>query len=80
MIFNVFDPGLPRTIRAAIKRALRLDPMPDDLAAAVVAHGREFVNRALEAVEGVMRARRNHFKRQIIVVAANLTFSHRHIR
>jgi hypothetical protein len=77
VISDCFNALLPRAIRTAIERPLRLDPMPDDLAAAMIADRREFVNRAFEAVEGVTRAGGDHLKRQIVVVAANLAFSHR---
>src|SRR5262245_8698411 len=38
-------------VRATVVRTVRLDAMPDDLAAAVLAHRRQLVNRTLEAVE-----------------------------
>jgi hypothetical protein len=59
------------------ERALRLDSMPHDLAAAVLADRSEFVNGALEAVEGVGVTGSHHLKGQVVIVAANFTSSHR---
>ena len=63
MIFHFLDAGLPRAIGATVKRSLRLDAVADDLAAAVIADGRELVNRAFEAVERVTSTGGDHFKR-----------------
>jgi hypothetical protein len=43
----------PSTMCTAEERAVGLDPVPNDPAAAVIAHGRELLNRALEAIEDV---------------------------
>ena len=64
---------LVRAMCAAIERAVRLDPMSDDLATAVLAHRRERMNRALEAVEGMAMSGGDDLEGQVIVVAANLT-------
>src|SRR5690242_13909486 len=63
-------------MRATIERAVRLDSVADDLALAVLAHRRELVNGALEAVEGMGLSRRDDLERQIVVVAADLALGH----
>ena len=50
--------------------------MPDDSAPAMCACGRELVNRALEAIEGVSASLSANFERLIVVVAANLASGH----
>ena len=52
-----------RAVGTAVERAVRLDAVTENLAAAVVAHGREFMDRALKTVEHVSDARRDNFKR-----------------
>src|SRR5215204_1814658 len=63
-------------VRTAIERAVGLDAVPDDPTPAVVADGRELLDRALEAVEDVPITGGNHLERQVIVVAAHLAFRH----
>jgi hypothetical protein len=63
-------------VRTAVKGAVRLDAVADDLATAVVADRRELVDRALEAVEDVVVARGDDLKRQVVVIAAYLTLGH----
>src|SRR2546423_8622092 len=65
-----------RAVGATIERVIGLDAVPDDLTATVVAYGRELVNRTLEAVERMMRACRDDFKGQVIIVAADFTLGH----
>ena len=50
--------------------------MPDDLAAAVIADGGEFMNRTLETIERVTPSRRHNLERKVIIVAAHFTLSH----
>ena len=76
MVPHLFDARLSGAIRAAVKRSLRFDAVADDLAAAVIADRRKFVNRTFEAVERVTRAGSDHFKRKVIVVAADFTLRH----
>src|SRR4051812_49628960 len=57
---------------AAVEGAVGLDAVADDLAPAVRADRRELVDRALEAVEGVAVARRDHLERQGVVISADL--------
>src|SRR5437763_13530698 len=51
--------------------------MADDLAAAVGALRRAFVNRALEAVERVALPARRQLERFVVVVTADVAFRHR---
>jgi hypothetical protein len=76
MVFDAFDARAPRAIGAAEEVFLCLDSVPDYPASAVRANGRELMNRAFETIENVPLARRYHFKRQIIIVAANLALCH----
>jgi hypothetical protein len=76
VIAHVLRSGKARAIGAAVKSALRFDAMTDDLALAMIANGREFMNRALKAIKDVLNARRDNFKRQVVIVAAYLTLSH----
>jgi len=70
------DSCLSRTIRATIKSVVCFDAVPDDLAAAVIANGREFMNRTLKTIEGVTRSRRYNLERKVIIIAAHFTLSH----
>jgi hypothetical protein len=76
MVLRLRDPGFASATGAAIERILSLDAVPDDLAAAVSADRGQFLDRALEAVEDMLSARRDHVEGQIIIVTANFTFSH----
>ena len=53
MIFHFGDARLVRAVGAAVERVVGLDAVPDDLAAAMITDRREFVDRALEAIERV---------------------------
>jgi hypothetical protein len=63
-------------MRTAEHFAVGLNAMADDAAAAMDAHGRQGVNGALEAVEGVYLAVEMNLKRLIIIVAADFTGCH----
>jgi hypothetical protein len=76
VIFHAFDSGFSRAERTAEKVFLRLDAVTDYLAPAVCTDGREFMNRAFETIENVLVARRDNFKRQIIIISANFTLCH----
>src|SRR5205085_10451837 len=65
-----------RAVRAAEEEAPRLDPMPDDFATAMGAHGCELVNCTLEAVEDVRLARRDDLERLVVVIAADFASRH----
>ncbi len=53
-----------------------LHAVSDNPAVAVRANRRQRVDRALEAVEGVVLAGNDHFKRLVIFILANFAFSH----
>jgi len=57
LVARVFDTGVPGAVGAAEELVVRFDAVSDDPAAAVVASRREFMNRALEAIEGMPRSR-----------------------
>jgi hypothetical protein len=61
-----------RAVDTTIRPASSLDTVANDLAAAVVANGRERVDRAFETVERVTLSLGNNFERRIVVVAADL--------
>jgi hypothetical protein len=50
--------------------------MAQDLAATVVADGRELVDGALEAIKGVGDAGRDDLEGQVVVVTAHFALSH----
>jgi hypothetical protein len=56
--------------------SVRFDAVSDYPAVAVRANRRQRVDRALEAIEGVVLAGNDHFKRLVIVIPANFAFSH----
>jgi hypothetical protein len=76
VVFDALDARLFRAIGAAEKSLFRLDAVPDNFAAAMRADGRKLVYRALETIKNMTVARRDNFKRQIIIVAANLASCH----
>jgi hypothetical protein len=65
-------------MRATVKRPVRLDAVPDDFAATVVARGGELVNGALETVERVGRAIAYDVERQVVLVSTDFAFTHGH--
>jgi hypothetical protein len=76
VVYDTADARLFRAVGAAEKSLFRLDAVPDNLAAAMRADRRQLVYRALETIENVTVSRRDNFKRQIIIVAANLASCH----
>jgi hypothetical protein len=76
MVDRAANPGLAGTVGATVIIALRLDAMTDNLAATVRADRRQFVDRALEAVEGMFTSSRDDFEREVVIVAAHFTLSH----
>ena len=76
MVLNFSDSCLPGAIGATIESIIRLDTVSDDLAAAVIADGREFVDCTLETVERMPPTGCYDLKRQVIIVAAHFTFRH----
>ena len=77
MVLHVRHSRLSRAVGATVKRIVRFDAVPDDLAAAVIADGRELMDRTLEAVKRVSRSLSHDFERQVIIVTANFTLRHR---
>jgi hypothetical protein len=67
---------LAGAVDTAEEGALRFDAVADDPAPAVVADRRQLLDRALEAVEDVPRASRDHLERQVVVVPAHLALRH----
>src|SRR5262245_61098848 len=67
---------LAGAMRAAVEAAGRLDAVPDDLAAAVLAHRRQPVDRALEGVEGVRGAADANLERLVVIVTTDVASSH----
>jgi hypothetical protein len=63
-------------VGAAVKRAARFNAVADHLAATVLTNGCQFVNRTLEAVEGVRLASCNDLECQLVVVSTNLARGH----
>ena len=61
---------------AAIDRALMLDPMPYDAAAAMRADRRQHMDRAFEAVEDDGAAAHLHLETLVVVIAALLASRH----
>jgi len=78
VILHFADTCLPGAIGATIKSILGLDTMSDDLAAAVIADGRKFMDCTLETVEGMTSTGRHHLEGQVIIVTAHFTFRHQH--
>src|SRR5262249_15514193 len=65
-----------RAVRATIEGAVGLHAVADDLAAAVLTHGRELLDGALETVERVRLSGGHHLKRHLVVVAAHFAYGH----
>ena len=63
-------------IDAAINFATLLDAVTDDPALAVGTNWRQRVDRTLEAIERVMLAGHDYFKRFVVVIFANFAFGH----
>jgi hypothetical protein len=79
MIDRAYHPLLPRAISAAEVILIRLDAMPDNLAATVRANGRKLVYSAFEAVEHMPISSRDDVERQIVIVAAYFAARHRNL-
>jgi hypothetical protein len=68
--------GRARAMDATENLSVRFDAMSDDPAVAMRANRRQRVDRALEAVEGVMLPANDYFERLVILILANFTCSH----
>jgi len=75
-IFQIRFPGSARAVDTAEDLLVCFNAVSDDSAMAVRANRRQRVDRALEAVERVMLAGNDHFKRLVIFVFANFACSH----
>src|SRR5262249_23260702 len=73
---NALHAGDARTVRAAEDASVRFDAVADDPTSAVAAHGRERVDRALEAVEDVRASARHDLEGLVVLVVAHLAFGH----
>jgi hypothetical protein len=63
-------------VRAAEETAATLDSMSDYSAAAVLANGRQFVDRTLEAIKDVPVSGSDHLEAETVFVTADLTLCH----
>src|SRR5262245_34207779 len=70
------DAARLRAVRAAIVVTSGLDAVAHDLAVAVLALGRQGVDRALKAVEDVPAAGQDDLESLVVVVPANVTDRH----
>jgi hypothetical protein len=70
--------GRARAVDATENLSVRFDAMSDDPAVAMRANRRQRVDRALEAIEGVMLSGNDYFEGLVIFVLANFTCSHTH--
>jgi len=61
---------------AAINLVTSFDAVTDYLAIAVGTGRRQHVNRAFEAVKGLPLSGRDNLKRLVVIVPANIAFSH----
>jgi hypothetical protein len=61
---------------AAEDFSVSFNAVPDNPTVAMGANRRECVDRALEAIEGVMFAANDYFKRLVIFILANFACSH----
>jgi hypothetical protein len=68
--------SLAGAVSAAVEGAIRLDPMPNDLAAAVIADRRQLVDGTLKAIEHMSLADGNHLEGQVVVIPTHVTSSH----
>jgi hypothetical protein len=75
-VFQLRLAGRARAVDAAEDLSVRFDAVSDYPAVAMGANRRQRVDRALEAIEGVMFAANDYFKRLVIFILANLACSH----
>jgi hypothetical protein len=76
-ILNILDGFFVGAVRAAEEFIFCIDAVPDDLAAAVGALGRQGMDGALEAVENMrLAAGQADFKAFVIIVPADFTRGH----
>ena len=75
-IFQLSYTLLTGAVGAAKHSALRLDAMPDYLAAAMFTNRRKLVNRTFKAVKDMSIAYRDDFERQIVFVTTYFALCH----
>ena len=75
-IFQVRLSSAARAMDAAVNFTSLLDAMSDDPAMAMRANWCQRVDRALEAVKGMVRAGHDYLKRLVIFIFANFACSH----
>jgi len=68
--------GRARAVDATENLSVRFNTVPNDPAVAMRANRRQRVDRALEAVEGVVLPANDYFERLVIFVFANFACSH----
>jgi hypothetical protein len=66
-------------VDAAENLTVRFNAVSDNPAVAVGTNRRQRVDRALEAIEGVMLPAHDYFERLVILIFANFTCSHTQI-
>jgi hypothetical protein len=66
-------------MNAAEDLSVSFNAVPDNSAVAVRANRRQRMDRALEAVERVVRPVNDHFKRLVVFIFANFACSHTEI-
>src|ERR1043166_3206467 len=71
-----FDTFFVSTVRATKKAAAGLNPVADDLAAAMLAFRRQGVNRAFETIEIMRDSRHHNLQRLVIFISANFASIH----
>jgi hypothetical protein len=71
--------GGARAMDATENLSVRFDAVSDDPAVAMRANRCQRVDRALEAVEGVVLPTDDYFERLVILIFANFTCSHTQI-
>jgi len=76
VICHVSHPFFTGAVGATVERTFSLNAVADDLAAAMAADGRQFLDGALEAVKDVPVTGGNDFKGHVIIVTAHFTTSH----
>lgn len=67
---------VPRTVDTAINLVCRFNPMPDDSASTMDAHGSQFADGALKTVEPIALPSEDYLKGFIIGISAGITGVH----
>ena len=67
---------MPSAVRTTEKLPPAFDPVADDFAAAMFAHGSKLMDRTFEAVKHVPLTRSDHFEAEFVFVTAHLACCH----